>query len=373
MKTIPLFKVAMNSQVDEFLSETLHSGFIGEGPRVKEFENLLRKQFNNHQCLSLNSGTGGLRLAIELIATKNRGNGRHKVITSPLSCFATVAPILTSRYDIVWADIQKDSLNIDPESIKEKIDEETFAILFVHWGGYPADLTEIKEIANSYNVPIIEDAAHTFKSTYRNSVIGDCHYSEYCMVSFQAIKFLTVGDGGALFVKDEEDYERGKLLRWFGINRDSPRIDMRCTEDIVQAGFKFQMNDIAASIGIKNLELVDQNLLKTKRNVEKYKEALKDVPGITLLQNKADRTSSNWIFTILVEDVIGFARVMGEAGIMVSKVHSRIDTHSCVQKYKTDFLPNLTEVDDKRICIPGGWWVTEEDREYIIDSIKKGW
>ena len=372
MKMIPLFKVAMHSQVDKSLSKTIHSGFIGEGPRVKEFEKLLSEQFNNPYCLALNSGTSGLRLALELIATKNRGSGRHKIITSSLSCFATVAPILTSEKEIIWADIQQESLNIDPESIKEKIDERTLAILFVHWGGCPADLEEIREVADLYNVPIIEDAAHTFGADYRGSIIGDCCYSDYCILSFQAIKFLTTGDGGALFVKNQEDYEKGKLLRWFGINRDSPRIDMRCTEDIVQAGFKFQMNDIAATIGIKNLELVKQNLLKTEYNAKSYRKAFKNFPGITLIQNKTDRSSSNWIFTMLVEDVVGFARVMGEAGIMVSKVHTRIDTHSCVSRFRTD-LPNLDAIDGKRICIPVGWWITKEDREYIIDSIKRGW
>jgi len=371
-KIIPLFKVAIHPQAEKFISQVLCSGWIGEGPRVKEFEKALALQFNNPYCLALNSGTGGLRLALELIATKNRGKGGGKVITTPLTCFATVAPILTRGWDIVWADVQKESLNIDPGSIREKIDKDVSAILVVHWGGYPCDMEEIKEISAEYNIPVIEDAAHTYKAKYKDSIIGDCEYSDFCMISLQAIKFLTSGDGGLLFAKNKEDYEKGKLLRWFGINRESNRKDLRCEDDISQAGFKLHMNDISAAIGIANLDLVSAHLEATRENAFFYRKNLKDISGITLLQDEQDRTSSNWLFTILVDDLIGFSRKMGESGIMVSKVHARIDKHSCVGKYK-DNLPNLDYVDCKRICIPSGWWITKGDREYIVDVIKKGW
>lgn len=371
-KNIPLFKVAMHSQIGPAITETLHSGFIGEGPKVAKFEKTLAFRFNNPHCLTLNSGTAGLRLSLELIRHKSRGKVRGKVLTTPLTCFATVAPVLTSGHDIVWADIQKDSLNIDPDSIREKIDDSIDAIIVVHWGGYPCDMDEIYEISKEYRIPIIEDGAHTFGATYHNSTIGDCSFSDFCMISFQAIKHLTTGDGGVLFLRNHEDYKLGKLLRWFGISREGPFRDLRCSENIQKAGFKFQMNDIAATIGLLNLDLVTQNLLIAEHNTAAYRDKLKDVPGITLLQNKMDRNSSNWLFTILVEDPVGFSRKMGEKGIMVSKVHSRLDHHSCVEKYRTD-LPVLEELDNKRICIPCGFWVKKEEREYIINSIKEGW
>lgn len=369
---IELFKVAMAESVKEEVGKVLTSGWIGEGPQVKRFEQKLKARFKNNYCLALNSGTGGLRLSLELLKAKNRGKGRVKVVTSPISCFATIAPVLTSGLEIVWADIKEDTLNIDPERIEEVMDSDVLAILFVHWGGYAADLIEISNIAKDFGCGVIEDAAHCFDSTYHDSVIGDCKYSDYAMISFQAIKHLTTGDGGALFLRDEKDYELGKLLRWFGIDRDSPRRDLRCEEDIHQAGFKFQMNDIAATIGLENFKIVDKNLSITKDNVLFYRDSLKNVPGVKLLQTKKDRISSNWIFTLLVEDAIGFARKMGENGIMVSKVHARIDKHSCVKQFQKH-LPVMDYVDNKRICIPCGWWVTKEDREKIVHVIKEGW
>ena len=350
---IPLFKVAMSKRVDAPLIEVLHSGYIGEGPKVAEFEHKLGAKFNNPYCLALNSGTAGLQLALALLKIKNSGTGRHKVITTPLTCFATTAPILTMGYEIQWADVQRDTLNIDPESIEKLIGLDTAAICLVHWGGYPADLIEIQKIAEKFNVPIIEDGAHTFGATYKGTIIGDCTFTDYCMLSFQAIKFLTTGDGGCLFLKDKTDYELGKLLRWFGIDRNGPRLDMRCLEDIPEAGYKMQMNDIAAMIGLVNLEDVKRNLVKVGENVEAYKAAFSGISGIDLIQMGTDRHSSNWIFTILVEDAIGFARMMGEKSIMVSKVHSRIDNYSCVSDYRSHTLPNLDYVDGRRICFSG--------------------
>jgi len=370
---ISLFKVFMSKKVDAPLIEVLHSGYIGEGPKVAEFEYKLGEKFNNPHCLALNSGTAGLQLALALLKIKNRGTGRHKVITTPMTCFATTAPILTMGYDIQWADIQRDTLNIDPESIADSIDDATAAISFVHWGGYPADLIEIQKIAEKFGVPIIEDGAHTFGATYKGTTIGDCTFFFFFMLSFQAIKFLTTGDGGCLFTKDKEDYELGKLLRWFGINRNSPRIDMRCSEDIGEAGYKMQMNDIAAMIGLANLHDASKNVAKTRKNAEAYRKAFAKVPGLELIQTGLDRESSNWIFTVLVEDAIGFARMMGEKKIMVSKVHARIDTHSCVEKYRSPNLPNLDYVENKRICIPCGEWVTVAQRNHIIDAVCGGW
>jgi len=367
---IPLFKVAMNPRVDDSLLKVLHSGYTGEGPKVKEFEERLAFLFNNKNCLALNSGTAGLRLALEM--TKLETPQKKKVIATPLTCFATNAPILTSGNFIVWADIQKDSLNIDPDSIEEEAKNDVLAIIVVHWGGYPCDMDKIKKISEKYNIPVIEDGAHTFGSTYKGSIIGDCSYSDFCMISFQSIKFLSTGDGGVLFTKKKKHYDKLKLLRWFGIDRDSPRQDLRCEEDILQAGFKFQMNDLAATIGLSNLAIVQENLKTTRENVRFYRENLKDIPGITLIQNKTDRESSNWLFTILVDDALGFARKMGEKRIMVSKVHARNDKHSCTKLFQK-YLPNLEKVEGKRVCLPVGWWVTKEDRAYIAESVSEGW
>jgi len=376
MKTIPLFKVAMSETVRHTVPDVLQCGFIGEGLKVKEFEAALSERVNNPYCLALSSGTHGLTLALRLINKQKGSWGRvsnANVISTPLTCFASNAPIITGGYNIVWADIQKDSLNIDPSSIREKITNETKAIVVVHWGGYPCDMDEIKKISDDYGISVIEDGAHAFGSFYKGYSIGSCSHSDFCMISFQAIKHLTCGDGGVLFSNNLESHIRGRHLRWFGINRESSLQDMRCREDILEAGFKFHMNDICATIGLSNLLIVDENLRIAKRNSDYYKEAMSGLSEILPIQNKTDRVSSNWLFTVLVEDRTGFARKMGEKGIMVSQVHSRNDKHICTEAYADNFLPVMDEIDSKYCCIPVGWWVSKEDREYIVSTIREGW
>ena len=133
------------------------------------------------------------------------------------------------------------------------------------------------------------------------------------------------------------------------------------------------MNDVNAAIGLANLQEVDKNvILKHKVNAHFYNEQLKDVKGVTLLENKVGYDSSYWIYTIKVERQDAFMRMMQQKGIMVSRVHERNDKHSCVSEFKVS-LPNLDKIVNQMICIPVGWWVTKQEREYIVNSIKEGW
>lgn len=637
------------------------------------------------------------------------------------NCTATNMPILMHGGRIVWADVRED-FNIDPESIKERITSRTKAITVVHWGGYPCDMEEIYNIAEDNQLKVIEDCAHVWNSKYKESIIGDCEYSDYAMFSFQAIKHLTCVDGGALCLRSQHDYDRGKLLRWYGIDRESPRKDMRCLhpytliklsdggtetaanifnnkiediitikngkiknskitkwfknkrgdryfiklttersnpnktvvtndhkiltrngyikaedlkngdivatcypdatdiqrqiiigsllgdagishkgksprgvltemhsrqqenytllkvnhlgclitaldykepqnkfpngriiyrtlslpiigefreifypngkkiipkkllekefsklvmaiwfmddgrtqvvnqkdgiipysdlalhsfeddeikwlsnflskfgytnrcdnnriyfdkkgtdkllydispyvpnsmrykvahmyrdfdenlwgnwddlecpvyydkvikepfrndyqsvycfevedthnfvcnsvvvhnceEDIAEWGYKYHMNDVNATIGMANMDHADENTRTARENAMYYEDALSEIDGIECTQLAMDRTSSYWLFTVLVEDRTSFAHMMGSKGIAVSRVHERNDKHTCFREFRRD-LPGLESIINRMICIPVGWWVSDEDREYIVDCISKGW
>ena len=367
-ETIPLFKVYMNDEVGPLVNSVLYSGWIGQGPKVIEFEKRLGEYFHNDKVLGLSAATHGLSLALRLAGV---GPG-DEVITTPLTCTATNMPILMHGAKIVWADIKPNDLNIDPRSIESCINDRTKAIVVVHWGGYPCDMKEIIELGSVYGIKVIEDGAHTFGSTYKTSTIGDCSYSDYSIMSFQAIKHLTTVDGGALFIKDIDDYKRAKLLRWYGIDRESPRKDMRCEEDIVEWGYKYHMNDICATIGLANFNGAIENVGKAIENATYYNQELLGVPGVKLIQTKTDRLSSYWLYTLLVEDRTSFAYMMGSKGISVSRVHERNDKHTFVKEYRRE-LPGLESVIDKMISIPVGWWINEEDAKYIVEVIKNGW
>lgn len=356
----------MPESVFDPLKATLLSGYIGEGPRVVEFESALSARLGAPYALTVNSATSGLQLALRLARV---GPG-DEVITTPLTCAATNWPILAQGAIPVWADIDENSANMDPRTIEALITRRTKAIVVMHWGGTPADLGQIWAIAKHYNLKVIEDAAHAFGSTYKGRHVGT--QSDFGVFSFQAIKHMTTVDGGLVMAYCESDYARGKLLRWYGIDRETPRTDFRCEEDIAEWGWKFHMNDVAATIGLEQLKHVDQIIQKHQDNAAFYTQQLQHANNVTLLTPSSDRTSASWLYTIKVRDRDRFIRVLGERGIAASRVHERNDKHTAVAAYRRP-LPQLDRFIQEMVCIPVGWWVAEDDRRYIVESIQKGW
>ena len=267
MKTIPLFKVHFPETVKEDLWNTFTSGYIGQGPKVEEFEKQLGSFFKNKNVLTLNSGTSGLQLALRL----SNVTWGDEVISTPMTCTATNMPILAAGAKIVWADIDPKTGNIDPNDIEKKITAKTKAIMMVHWGGNPCDIEAIHKLAKDKNIKVIEDAAHAFGAHYQGKKIGS--HSDFVVFSLQAIKHITTVDGGLLLCKSSEDYERGKLLRWYGIDREDNRKDFRCEKDIKEWGYKFHMNDVCATIGLEQLKYVESIIEKQRKNAQFYDES----------------------------------------------------------------------------------------------------
>ena len=368
---IPLFKVAMNPTADKAVGKVLSSGFIGQGEVVEKFELDLKICFNNPHIVTVNSGTSALTLALRII--KDKHPEKKYIISTPLTCTATNWAILAAGFKIIWADIDPNTLNICPLSVAKSVTPLVAAVMVVHWGGAAADVKKIKALTG---LDIIEDCAHAFGSYYELPATQDegtkvGNSGNYCCFSFQAIKHLTTGDGGMLILPGEYEYKKAKLLRWYGIDREGDRKDFRCEDPIKDWGYKFHMNDINAAIGIENLKIVGDNI---RRHIDNAAFYSKQFPSAlcSLGTFDFDLGSAYWIYSVLVSNRDDFQRAMKDRGVMTSQVHERNDLHPCVAKYKTE-LPNLEKVIGKLSSIPVGWWVTDEDREYIVEQIKKGW
>jgi dTDP-4-amino-4,6-dideoxygalactose transaminase len=299
-----------------------------------------------------------------------------EVLTTAMTCTASNWPILANGLKIKWVDIDPDTLNMDLDDLARKITPKTKVIMLVHWGGYPNDLDKIREIQDkTYNMygfkpVVIEDGAHSFGSKYKGKMIGT--YGNLTMFSLQAIKHLTSIDGGLLLSPHKDLDTRARLLRWYGIDRDGDRKDFRCEADIEEWGYKFHMNDVCATVGIENMKHIDELVQSHKDNAHYYDENLKDVDGVTLLKREEGFDSAFWIYSMKVDDRAGFYRHMDECNIAVSQVHERNDKHTCVREFRAH-LPNLDKTIGSIVSIPVGWWLTTEEREYIVDCIKKGW
>lgn len=388
---IRLFKVAMDENAKVEVGKILDSGYIGQGEKVKEFEAALERSLGM-PALTVNSGTSAIDLALHLC---NVGPG-DEVITTPQTCTATNTMIANRKAQIVWADVDKYTGNIDPEDVKRKVTQRTKAIIAVDWGGRICDFEKLREagtiagvqdggrFAFHQTIPIIEDAAHAFDSHLRGRSHGMDRdknprlRGDYIAWSFQAIKHLTTGDGGALHVPDIY-YSRAKLLRWYGLDRESSA-SFRCAQTINEAGYKYHMNDIAAAIGLANLELAHKNVEKHSDNAMFYNVEFRkhDPAGEKLIDPLFDPGSSYWLYTILVNDRDGFIERMAAKGVECSPVHARNDKHPAFRgwsggwydgKISPSTMSGLDYFASHEVAIPVGWWLTEADREYVAKSV----
>jgi dTDP-4-amino-4,6-dideoxygalactose transaminase len=344
------------------LQNTLYSGYIAEGEFTYKFESQLSTLLDNPYCISLNSGTAALHIALKLIGV---GNG-DEVISTALTAEPTNTTIALTGAKVVFADVEYETGLISPDAIEANVTESTKAIMVVHYAGMVCDMDRIIEISRKYNIPVIEDAAHAFLAKYNGKYVGS--NSPYTCFSFQAIKHLTTIDGGLLCLKNEEEYQRAKCLRWFGLNKNVSRLESNITE----AGYKYHMNNVNATVGLAQLQNLDQNVLKYIENGKFFDEHLANILGLTLIPYHDNTEPSYWLYTIKVENRAEFIKMMADHGISASPLHLRNDRHRVFNAQNSQ-LPNLDKFYNEFVHIPCGWWVTEENRNMIVEVIRKGW
>ncbi len=361
---IPLIKTLMPSkeQLMPRIEEILYSGYIAQGKAVDEFEKAFSDFIGAKNCLSVNSGSSALHIALILSGVQEG----DEVISTPITAEPTNTVIAQTGAKIVWADIDPDTGNIDPDDVEKKITAKTKAIMVVDYAGIPVNIFRFQEIEKKYNIPVIEDVAHALGATYQGEKLGN-HF-RYATFSFQAIKHLTTVDGGMVCVKDDEEYEKAKLIRWFGISKGVSRLE----NDIKIQGYKYHMNNVNATIGLVQLENISDIINRYIANGKYYDKALKGVKGVELMNYYENSQPSYWLYTMKVERRDDFVKMMADNGIMASELHKRNDLHSIFANSKTD-LPNVNKFEKEWVHIPCGWWVTDEDRERIVELIKKGW
>lgn len=361
---LPLIKPYMpaKEQLMPKLEEILYSGYIAEGEAVLEFENKLSQLLGNPYCVVVNSGTAALHIALMLIGVGNN----DEVISTPLTAEPTNTTIALTGAKVIFADVDVDTGLISPESIEERITHKTKAIMVVHYAGMVCDMNKINSISEKYNIPVVEDAAHAFLSKYNNQFIGN--NSKYTCFSFQAIKHLTTVDGGVLLLKNEEEYIRAKKLRWFGLDKTIPRL----RNNIVEAGYKYHMNNVNATIGLVQLANLKENVFKYIENGKFYDENLSGTNGVSMIPYYPDTEPSYWLYTLKVERRSEFIKKMEGKGISASPLHLRNDRHD-IFKEANCLLPNLDIFYESFVHIPCGWWLSAKDIEYIVNTIKEGW
>ena len=360
---IRAWSVYIPDAASDELRQVLHEKWINTGKREALFREKLREKFNFPNVVACNSGTSALRASLAAL-----GVGRDdEVVSTPYTFIATNTSILEQGAKPVFADIDYHTLNISPRSIADKITRKTKASMCVHYGGNPGDMDAIREIGKTYNIPIIEDSAHALGSKYEGDYIGS--KGDICTFSLQAVKIITTGDGGFISVSDPHLYKEVKKRVFFGVDRDSKRQSIvdPLPEDIDVLGFKYNMNDIVATLGIVGIDDFDYPFGVRKWIGEIYRRELRDLRKIRLLHYPEENMPNYQIFPIHVDDRLAFAKHMHSKGIIVNVNNRRNDRYSIFGGLQD--LPNTAKADEDTILIPIHADLSDDDVTRIIEAI----
>lgn len=376
MKKYPLFKAHLPIGSSLFnIREVFESGFVNEGEQVTRLTLELSKKLASNQLVLTNSCTSALTLALHLAGV----DVGDEVITTSMTCVATNTPIIAAKANIVWADIDSSTGMIDPLSVAAKLTPKTKAVIAVAWAGTPPELMALYQLCNTHGISLILDAAHAFGAEYKNLPIHKwAHFTTY---SFQAIKHFTTGDGGGLVCTRQHDYERSKALKWFGLDRDKAKDEkgdwkgQQWDVDVVEAGYKFNMNNMSAALGLAQLPHIDMLIEKHRSNAVSYDSHFAGYSLAAALERPVGAKSSFWVYTMKLSNKANITRddllqELNNVGIMAGVVHVPNDEYSAFTRFKAN-LPGTVDFSSRQFSLPCGWWLSPDDIEHIATTVKE--
>ncbi len=368
---IQLFKPYHGEEEIEAVSEVLRSGWWGQGPKTVELEEKFAEFVEAPIAVSLNSATAALHLA--LTAAEVEG---YEVISTPMTFVSSNHAILYNRATPVFADVERDTLNIDPDDIERKITNKTKAIMVVDYGGHPVDLDRILEIADAHNLIVIEDAAHATGARYKGRAIGSI--SPMTSFSFHPVKNLATGDGGMVTTTNEEWAERIKRLRWVGINKNTwQRADgedgskYSWEYDVDEAGYKYHTNDINSAIALVQLSRLPFTNGRRREICAMYDEGLKDVSWLSLPVEKDYAYSSRHNYVIRLDKRDKLADWMRDHRVGSGMHYIPNHLYDMYKPYVTEALPVIEEEWLRCLTLPLHPNMTDSDVAYIIEVIRQ--
>lgn len=349
------------------LNRTIKSRWVGQGPKVELFEKKFSKKYlNSNNALATGSGTDALHLSYVLSNIKKD----DEVIVPIFTCTATNIPLLYMGAKIVFADINPETMNICTESIKKLITKKTKAIVCVHYGGLPCDMDELKKISKKHSLILIEDVAQAIGAKFKNKNVGT--FGNFSTYSFQAIKHITTGDGGMLVTKNKNDYNKAKRIRWFGIDRDK-KYKGTWSNDIYEVGYKYQMTDISATLGLDSLSEVDAIINYRRKLYYRYLENFSKFDQIKVIDDHdTNKFHAAWLITINIENKDYLQKKLNSKNIEANQVHFRNDKYSIFKKFaKNKKFKNMDYLENRYLVLPLHHKLKLSDIDYISDIVKK--
>lgn len=349
---IPLYKPFMPDV--PLVNEILHSGQLAYGKYGREFESILRGYFGTEQLLVTNTFNMAILVALTTLGLKPG----DKAIVSPMACLASTQPLLSMGIQVIWADVDPQLGTLDPESVRNLINQNPKVIIHNHFCGYPGHIDEINAIGYEFGIPVIDDGIEAFGSEYKGIRIGNVS-TDVTIFSFNPVRFPNTLDGGVVIFKDEALHRKSKLVRDAGIDRSRFRdefgeIDPACDIEIV--GHSATPMEVGSYIGIHQMKYADEIITKQRTNAKKWDEFFQNITDITPIKCHA-KNPNYWVYGVLVPDKLEYLKMFRKKGFYASGVHLNNNTYS-VFGNQTE-LPGVTKFYNSFIALPSGWWIDQ--------------
>jgi len=372
------FHISYTDQADiDKVIEAINSGWLTMGPMTVEFENQFKAAVQAEYAVAVNSCTAAMHLALKAIGLKQE----DEVIIPAMTFTATGEVVRYFNAHPVIVDVDKDYHNISPSEIEKHISPKTKAIISVHFGGNPAPMDEIMNIARKKNLKVIEDAAHCFPTFYHDKPIGSI--GDITAFSFYATKTIACCDEGTATTENEEYAEVMRILRLHGISKDAWKRYSKEGSwyyEVIDAGYKYNTTDIQAALGISQLEKANLLWDKRKSIAQKYSMAFADNPYVMIPQESPDCSSSWHLYVVKLEiekltiDRNTFIEKLSQTGIKTSVHFIPLYQHPYYQKnYPVDVhdMPNSEWLYERIVSLPIYPGMTEVEIDYVIDNVRE--
>lgn len=351
-----------NDDIDAVLS-VLKSDYLTCGPKIKEFENAVCQYTGAKYCVAVSNATAGLHIAALAIGLRPG----DEAITSPITFLSSANCMCFTGATPTFADIDEQTVNIDPEEIRRKITSKTKAVIPVHFAGQSCDMAKIYDIAKQNNLFVIEDAAHAIGSEYKGDKVGSCRYSDMTVFSFHPVKTITTGEGGAVTTNSKELYDKLCALRAHGTHKDG---EMQNTweYEMRELGYNYRMTEMQAALGISQLKKIDKFKKRRREIVAFYNKELK----LPHLIEKDFSDACFHLYPILVENRRDFYFKAKEKGLNLQVHYIPVHTQPYYARfgYKKGDYPKAEAYYEKCISLPLYPSLTDDDLMEIVRRIK---
>lgn len=369
MDLIPVSRPSLGEDELASVKTVFDSGWLGLGAQVFEFEQALQAFLEAKHVVCTNTGTTALHLALDTL-----GIGRgDEVIVPSFTFVATIQAITQTGAEPVFCDIHADDLNMDVEDVRKKITKKTRAILPVHYRGIPCDMDEIHSLAQKNNLHVVEDAAHAFGSSYKTKKIGS--FGEIACFSFDPIKNISCGEGGAVVFQDDTLLETVQQKRILGIDKDTwsrYRNERSWFYDVVTQGYRYHMSNINAAIGLNQLKKYHSMNERKIEVARKYDKAFRECSGIQLLRTDDYRDIGLFVYILKVKS--GRNELMdhlAQHGV-ASGIHYIPSHQFTIYENNKHHLPVTDQIYGEILTLPLFPDITDAQVEQVIAAVKSG-